>query len=46
VGAGTEMELKEKHRVEDALSAARAAGEVGIVPGGEVAPINTAQDIK
>jgi chaperonin GroEL len=38
VGAATETELKEKkHRVEDALSAARAAVEEGIVPGGGVA---------
>ena len=35
VGAATEVELKEKkHRVEDALSATRAAVEEGIVPGG------------
>ncbi|KAL4216258.1 hypothetical protein ACF0H5_024570 [Mactra antiquata] len=35
VGAPTEIELKEKkHRVEDALSATRAAVEEGIVPGG------------
>ena len=41
VGAGSEVELKEKkHRVEDALSATRAAGEEGIVPGGGVALIN------
>jgi chaperonin GroEL len=41
VGAATETELKEKkHRVEDALSATRAAIEDGIVPGGEVALIN------
>ena len=41
VGAATETELKEKkHRVEDALSATRAAVEVGIVPGGGVALIN------
>ncbi|MDE3113831.1 MAG: chaperonin GroEL [Chloroflexota bacterium] len=41
VGAGTEVELKEKkHRVEDALSAARAAVEEGIVPGGEVVYLN------
>src|ERR1700704_3745322 len=41
VGAATEIELKEKkHRVEDALSAARAAVEEGILPGGEVALIN------
>lgn len=38
VGAGTEVELKEKkHRVEDALSATRAAVEEGILPGGGVA---------
>jgi chaperonin GroEL len=41
VGAATEVELKErKHRVEDALSATRAAVEEGIVPGGGVAFIN------
>jgi chaperonin GroEL len=41
VGAATETELKEKkHRVEDALSATRAAVEKGIVPGGGVALIN------
>src|SRR5512136_412886 len=41
VGAGTETELKEKkHRVEDALSATRAAVEEGIVPGGEICYIN------
>jgi chaperonin GroEL len=41
VGAGTEVELKEKkHRVEDALSATRAAVEEGIVAGGGVALIN------
>jgi chaperonin GroEL len=38
VGAATETELKErKHRVEDALSATRAAVEEGILPGGGVA---------
>jgi chaperonin GroEL len=43
VGAATETELKEKkHRVEDALSAARAAVEEGIVPGGEISLINAA----
>jgi chaperonin GroEL len=43
VGAATEVELKEKkHRVEDALSATRAAIEEGIVPGGEVALIQAA----
>jgi len=42
VGAATETELKEKkHRVEDALSATRAAVEEGIVPGGGVALINS-----
>ena len=41
VGAATETELKEKkHRVEDALSAARAAVEEGIVAGGEISLIN------
>jgi chaperonin GroEL len=41
VGAATETELKEKkHRVEDALSATRAAVEEGIVSGGGVALIN------
>jgi len=43
VGAATETELKEKkHRVEDALSATRAAVEEGIVPGGGVALITVA----
>jgi len=41
VGAPTEVELKEKkHRVEDALSATRAAVEEGILPGGGVALLN------
>ena len=41
VGAATEVELTEKkHRVEDALSATRAAVEEGIVPGGGVAFLN------
>jgi chaperonin GroEL len=41
VGAATEVELKErKHRVEDALSATRAAVEEGILPGGGVALCN------
>ena len=41
VGAATETELKEKkHRVEDALSATRAAVEEGVVPGGGVALLN------
>jgi chaperonin GroEL len=41
VGAATETELKEKkHRVEDAVSATRAAVEEGIVPGGGVALVN------
>jgi chaperonin GroEL len=38
IGAATEVEMKEKkHRVEDALSATRAAIEEGIIPGGGVA---------
>jgi len=42
VGAGTEVEMKEKkHRVEDALSATKAAVEEGVVPGGGVTLINT-----
>ncbi len=46
VGAGTEVELKEKkHRVEDALSATRAAVEEGIVPGGGVALINAMETL-
>jgi len=41
VGAATETELKErKHRIEDALSATRAAVEEGVVSGGGVALIN------
>ena len=44
VGAATEPELQErKHRVEDALSATRAAIEEGIVPGGGVALLNAAE---
>ena len=47
VGAATETELKEKkHRVEDALSATRAAVEEGIVPGGGVALINVLEEIQ
>jgi chaperonin GroEL len=46
VGAATETELKEKkHRVEDALSATRAAVEEGIVPGGGVTLINAIPDL-
>jgi chaperonin GroEL len=42
VGAATEVELKEKkHRIEDALSATRAAIEEGIVPGGGTALLRT-----
>jgi len=42
VGAATEVELKEKkHRVEDALSATRAAVEEGIVPGGGMVLIHS-----
>jgi chaperonin GroEL len=41
VGAATEVELKErKHRIEDAISATRAAIEEGIVPGGGIALIH------
>src|SRR5205814_5066355 len=50
VGAATEVELKEKkHRVEDALSATRAAIEEGIVPGGGsvlVHAIHVLDDVK
>src|SRR5512145_544885 len=47
VGAATETELKEKkHRVEDALSATRAAVEEGIVPGGGVALVNSIAALK
>jgi chaperonin GroEL len=47
VGAATETEMKEKkHRVEDALQAARAALEEGIVPGGGVALLNATDAIK
>jgi chaperonin GroEL len=47
VGAATETEMKEKkHRVEDALQAARAALEEGIVPGGGVALLNAIPAIK
>ncbi len=47
VGAATETEMKEtKHRVEDALQAARAALEEGVVPGGGVALLNAADTVK
>src|SRR5207253_6768349 len=47
VGAATETEMKEKkHRVEDALQAARAALEEGVVPGGGVALVNSIEAIK
>jgi chaperonin GroEL len=46
VGAATETELREKkHRVEDALSATRAALEEGIVPGGGVALLHAQQPV-
>jgi chaperonin GroEL len=46
VGAATETEMKEKkHRVEDALQAARAALEEGVVPGGGVALLNAVEAI-
>lgn len=47
VGGATETELKEKkHRVEDALSATRAAVEEGILPGGGVALLNSLHVLK
>jgi chaperonin GroEL len=47
VGAATEVELKEKkHRVEDALSATRAAVEEGIVAGGGTAFLNARPVLK
>jgi len=47
VGAATETEMKEtKHRVEDALQAARAALEEGVVPGGGVALLNASDAVK
>jgi len=47
VGAATETEMKEKkHRIEDALSATRAAVEEGIVPGGGTAFINVLPEVK
>ena len=47
VGAATEVEMKEKKdRVEDALSATRAAVEEGIVPGGGVAYVRAAETLK
>jgi len=43
VGAATEVEMKEKkHRIEDAISATRAAVEEGIIPGGGVALVRVA----
>jgi chaperonin GroEL len=46
VGASTETELREKkHRVEDALSATRAALEEGIVPGGGVALLHAQEPV-
>jgi len=47
VGAATEVELKErKHRIEDALSATKAAVEEGIVAGGGVILVNAINSIK
>ncbi|TVR52259.1 MAG: chaperonin GroEL, partial [Spirochaetaceae bacterium] len=47
VGAATEVELKEKkHRVEDALSATRAAIEEGIIPGGGVTLVQIVDTIE
>jgi len=46
VGAATEVELKEKkHRIEDALSATRAAIEEGIVPGGGIALLRSRPEV-
>jgi len=46
VGAATEVELKEKkHRLEDAISATRAAIEEGIIPGGGSALVHVATDL-
>jgi chaperonin GroEL len=46
VGAATEVELKEKkHRLEDAISATRAAIEEGIIPGGGSALVQAAKDL-
>jgi chaperonin GroEL len=46
VGAATETELKErKHRIEDAVSATRAALEEGIVPGGGVALLHAQEPV-
>lgn len=46
VGAATEVELKEKkHRVEDALSATRAAIEEGVIPGGGVALVQASKEL-
>src|ERR1700745_4246267 len=45
-GAATEVELKEKkHRLEDAISATRAAIEEGIIPGGGSALVHVAGDL-
>ncbi len=47
VGAATEVELKEKkHRVEDALSATRAAIEEGVIPGGGVALVQAVKELE
>ncbi len=46
VGAATEVELKEKkHRLEDAISATRAAIEEGIIPGGGSALVHVASEL-
>jgi chaperonin GroEL len=47
VGAATEVELKEKkHRIEDAVSATRAAIEEGIIAGGGSALVHTVSVLK
>ncbi|MDQ4026232.1 MAG: chaperonin GroEL [Actinomycetota bacterium] len=47
VGAATEVELKEKkHRIEDSVSATRAAVEEGIVPGGGVTLVRARENVE
>lgn len=47
VGAPTEVEMKEKKlRIEDALSATKAASEEGVVPGGGVALLKVKPDVE
>jgi len=47
VGAATEVEMKErKHRIEDAISATKAAVEEGIIPGGGAALVQVASTLE